>query len=58
MKVFKWDDDFAIELPQVLVDQLGIKEGDELDVVAAEHGAIEGGTGKTTPVGAPSDGDK
>ncbi|MBR0850901.1 AbrB/MazE/SpoVT family DNA-binding domain-containing protein [Bradyrhizobium diazoefficiens] len=35
MKVFKWDDDLAVELPKELVDRLGLKEGDELDIVAA-----------------------
>jgi antitoxin MazE len=58
MKVFKWGDDLAVELPEVLVDQLGLKEGDELNLVAAEDGVIEVETGKTTPKGARPDGDK
>jgi antitoxin MazE len=58
MKVFKWGDDLAVELPEVLVDQLGLKEGDELNVVAAEDGVIEGEAGKATPKGARPDGDK
>jgi antitoxin MazE len=41
MRVFKWGDSLAVELPQALVDELGLKEGDELNVVAAKDGAIE-----------------
>lgn len=32
LKVFKWDDELAVELPQELVDQLALKEGDELEI--------------------------
>jgi antitoxin MazE len=39
--VFKWGDCLAVRLPQELVDQLGLKEGDELNVVAARGGTIE-----------------
>lgn len=35
LKVFKWDDDLAVELSQELVDQLALKDGDELEIVAA-----------------------
>ncbi|MEY9880886.1 AbrB/MazE/SpoVT family DNA-binding domain-containing protein [Bradyrhizobium sp. USDA 329] len=35
LKVFKWGDDLAIELPHELVSQLALKEGDELEIVAA-----------------------
>lgn len=35
MRVFKWGDSLAVQLPQALVDQLGLKEGDELNVVEA-----------------------
>lgn len=35
LKVFKWDGDLAVELSQELVDQLALKEGDELEIVAA-----------------------
>jgi antitoxin MazE len=56
MKVFKWGDDLAVELPEALVDQLGLKEGDELNIVAAGDGVIKGE--KTTPKGARPDGDK
>jgi antitoxin MazE len=58
MKVFKWGDDLAVQLPEALVDQLGLKEGDELNLVAAEDGVIEGETGKTSPEGARPGGDK
>ncbi|WP_156947236.1 AbrB/MazE/SpoVT family DNA-binding domain-containing protein [Bradyrhizobium sp. WSM3983] len=35
LKVFKWNDDLAVELPQELINQLALKEGDELEIVAA-----------------------
>ena len=41
MKICKWDDDLAVLLPQALVDQLSLKEGDELEIVAARAGVIE-----------------
>lgn len=36
LKVFKWDDDLAIELPQELVDRLALKEGDDIEIVKAD----------------------
>ncbi|MBR0837827.1 AbrB/MazE/SpoVT family DNA-binding domain-containing protein [Bradyrhizobium manausense] len=48
MKVFKWDDDLAVELPKELVDQLALKEGDELDILVAPAVEAEVGT-KETP---------
>jgi antitoxin MazE len=41
MLVSKWGNSLAVRLPKTLVDQLGLKEGDELNVVAAANGAIE-----------------
>ena len=41
MQVSKWGNSLAVRLPRALVDQLGLKEGDELNVVAARDGAIE-----------------
>ena len=41
MRVSKWGNSLAVRLPKVLVDQLGLKEGDELNVVAANPGSIE-----------------
>ncbi|WP_426422107.1 AbrB/MazE/SpoVT family DNA-binding domain-containing protein [Bradyrhizobium genosp. A] len=35
LKVFKWNDDLAVELPQELINQLALKDGDELEIVAA-----------------------
>lgn len=40
-KIFKLGEDLAVELPQALVDALGLREGDELEVVAVEPGVIE-----------------
>jgi antitoxin MazE len=39
--VSKWGNSLAVRLPKALVDALGLKEGDELSVVAARNGAIE-----------------
>lgn len=41
MQVSKWGNSLAVRLPKALVDELGLKEGDELDVVAARKGTIE-----------------
>jgi antitoxin MazE len=41
MQVSKWGNSLAVRLPKALVDQLGLKEGDELSVVAARQGTIE-----------------
>jgi antitoxin MazE len=41
MQVSKWGDSLAVRLPKTLVDQLGLKEGDELNVIAAGNGTIE-----------------
>ncbi|MCK1392086.1 AbrB/MazE/SpoVT family DNA-binding domain-containing protein [Bradyrhizobium sp. 1] len=41
MQVSKWGNSLAVRLPKALVDELGLKEGDELEVVVAHKGAIE-----------------
>ncbi|MCA1529684.1 AbrB/MazE/SpoVT family DNA-binding domain-containing protein [Bradyrhizobium yuanmingense] len=41
MQISKWGNSLAIRLPKALVDELGLKEGDEIDVVAARKGTIE-----------------
>lgn len=41
VQVSKWGNSLAVRLPKALVDELGLKEGDEIDVVAARKGAIE-----------------
>jgi antitoxin MazE len=41
MQVSKWGNSLAVRLPKVLVEKLGLKEGDQLHVVAARDGAIE-----------------
>jgi antitoxin MazE len=40
MQIFKWGDGLAVELSQGLVDELRLREGDELYVVAAGNGTI------------------
>jgi antitoxin MazE len=41
MQVSKWGNSLAVRLPKALVDELGLKEGDELNVVAAKKRTIE-----------------
>ena len=41
MQVSKWGNSLAVRLPKALVDALGLREGDELNVVAARSGTIE-----------------
>ena len=41
MQISKWGNSLAVRLPKALVDQLGLKEGDELHVVAASKETIE-----------------
>ncbi|MGQ0685365.1 AbrB/MazE/SpoVT family DNA-binding domain-containing protein [Bradyrhizobium sp.] len=42
MRVFKWDDDLAVLLPESLIDRLKLKEGDEIDIVALDEGRVAG----------------
>jgi antitoxin MazE len=39
MRVSRWGNSLAVRLPKALVEQLGLKEGDQLNVVAAKDGA-------------------
>jgi antitoxin MazE len=41
MQVSKWGNSLAVRLPKALVEELGLKEGDQLNVVAASNGTIE-----------------
>jgi antitoxin MazE len=41
MRVSKWGSSLAVRLPKARVEQLGLKEGDQLNVIAARGGAIE-----------------
>ena len=41
MRVSKWGNSLAVRLPNALVDQLGLKEGDELHIVAAGDGVVQ-----------------
>jgi antitoxin MazE len=40
-RVSGWGNSLAVRLPKALVEQLGLKEGDQLNVVAAQDGAIK-----------------
>jgi antitoxin MazE len=41
MKVAKWGNSFAIRLPAAVVDIMGLKEGDDIDVRVAGTRTIE-----------------
>jgi antitoxin MazE len=41
MQVAKWGNSLAVRLPKKLVEQLGLRPGDELEVVAADRQRIE-----------------
>jgi antitoxin MazE len=41
MQVSKWGNSLAVRLPKALVEELGLKEGDQLSVVAERNGVIE-----------------
>ncbi len=40
MKVAKWGNSLAIRLPAELVQELGLKEGDSIDVRASDEGLV------------------
>ena len=33
MQVFKWGDDLAVQLPEELIEKMGLKAGDEINIV-------------------------
>jgi antitoxin MazE len=41
MRVSRWGNSLAVRLPKALVEQLGLKEGDQLNVVAAKDGDVK-----------------
>jgi antitoxin MazE len=41
MQVSKWGNSLAVRLPRKLVEQLGLKEGDDVNLVAGKDGTIE-----------------
>ena len=41
MQVAKWGNSLAVRLPKALVDQLALKPGDEVRVVASEPGTLK-----------------
>lgn len=49
MQVFQMDDDLAVQLSNELIQALGLKEGDELDVVAVRKGVIEVAPAQSLP---------
>ncbi|MGE3643395.1 MAG: AbrB/MazE/SpoVT family DNA-binding domain-containing protein [Beijerinckiaceae bacterium] len=43
MQVCKWGDSLAVRLPKDFVDKMGLKPGDELEVVEAGEGQLHVG---------------
>lgn len=41
MRIAKWGNSLAVRLPAKLIESLGVREGDELEVIATRPGAIE-----------------
>ena len=41
MKVAKWGNSLAVRLPQPVVEVLGLKEGDEIEICVASERAFE-----------------
>jgi antitoxin MazE len=41
MQVAKWGNSLAIRLPAVVVEILGLKEGDDLEIRVASDGSLE-----------------
>ena len=41
MRVSKWGNSLAVRLPKALIEKLGLKEGDQLHVVAARDIEVE-----------------
>jgi antitoxin MazE len=47
MQISRWGNSLAVRLSKSLVDELNLKEGDQLNVVAAKDGTIEVETKET-----------
>lgn len=41
MKIARWGNSLAVRLPAKLVSELGLKEGDDIDLVRNSDGALE-----------------
>jgi len=41
MQIARWGNSLAVRLPKALVDRLGLKEGDDIELRAAEGDALE-----------------
>jgi antitoxin MazE len=41
MLVSKWGNSLAVRLPKKLVEQMGLAEGDEVEIVATRKGTLE-----------------
>jgi antitoxin MazE len=40
MQVFKWVDSLVVRLPETLVEKMGLKDGDEVNVTSADSRTI------------------
>jgi antitoxin MazE len=41
MQISRWGNSLGVRLPKALVDRLGLKPGDEIDIVAASRERLE-----------------
>ncbi len=41
MQVSKWGNSLAVRLPASVIEALGLKEGDDIEIQVAGHGAFE-----------------
>ena len=41
MQISKWGNSLAVRLPKALIERLGLKEGDEVEIRGAADGALE-----------------
>jgi antitoxin MazE len=55
MQVAKWGDSLAIRLPAELVAELGLAEGDEIEIVSASRARLEVERRKKPPTQAERD---
>jgi antitoxin component of MazEF toxin-antitoxin module len=52
MQVAKWGNSLAVRLPKKLVDELGLKPGDEISLVSAGKGALARARWRLNRIGA------
>jgi antitoxin MazE len=48
MQISKWGNSLAVRLPKALIERLGLKEGDDVEIRGTADGALEVVTGDVT----------